>query len=66
MLQLEYSAILSTFIKLPIAIKIVVLCIFEWLFYTCFTVIENRFAIFSTKTAAKTNMGILNQRISDK
>ena len=38
MLQGEHSAILSTFIKLPFVIKIFVLSIFEWLFYTDFTV----------------------------
>ena len=38
MLQVEHSAILSTFIKLPIVIKIFVLSIFEWPFYTGFTV----------------------------
>ena len=38
MLQGEHSAILWTFIKLPIVIKICVLSIFEWLFYTGFTV----------------------------
>ena len=38
MLQREHSAILSTFIKLPFVIKIFVLSIFEWLFYTGFTV----------------------------
>ena len=38
MLQGEHSAILSTFIKLPFAIKIFVLYIFEWPFYTGFTV----------------------------
>ena len=37
-IQGEHSAILSTFIKLPYAIKIFVLSIFEWLFYTGFTV----------------------------
>ena len=37
MLQGEYSAILSTFIKLPFVIKIFVLSIFEWPFYTGFT-----------------------------
>ena len=36
--QGDHSAILSTFIKLPFAIKIRVLCNFEWLFYTGFTV----------------------------
>ena len=39
MLQREHSAILCTFIKLPIVNKIFVLSIFEWLFYTGFTVL---------------------------
>ena len=34
----EHSAILSTFIKLPFIIKIFALSIFEWPFYTGFTV----------------------------
>ena len=38
MLQGEHSAILLTFIKLPFVIKIFVLSIFEWPFYTYFTV----------------------------
>ena len=38
MLQMEHSAILLNFIKLPFVIKIFVLSIFEWLFYTGFTV----------------------------
>ena len=38
MLQREHSAILSSFIKLPIVIKTIVLSIFEWPFYTGFTV----------------------------
>ena len=33
----EHSAILLTFIKLPFVIKIFVLSIFEWPFYTGFT-----------------------------
>ena len=37
-LQGEFSAILLTFIKLPFVIKIFVLSIFEWPFYTGFTV----------------------------
>ena len=41
MLQVEHSAILLTFIKLPFVIKIIVLSIFEWLFYTGFTVFIN-------------------------
>ena len=38
MLQGEYSAILLNFIKLPFVIKIFVLSIFVWPFYTGFTV----------------------------
>ena len=34
MLQGEHSAILLTFIKLPFVIKIFVLFIFEWLFFS--------------------------------
>ena len=34
-----HSAILLTFIRLPFVIKIFVLSFFEWLFYTCFTVL---------------------------
>ena len=41
MLQREHSAILSTFVKLPVVIKIFVLSIFEWPFYTSFTVYAN-------------------------
>ena len=37
MLQVEHSAIFLTCIKLPI-VKIFVLSIFEWLYYTAFTV----------------------------
>ena len=33
MLPLEHSAILSTFIKLPFIIEIIVLSMFEWPFY---------------------------------
>ena len=38
MLQGEHSAMLSAFIKLPFVIKTFVLSIFEWTFYTGFTV----------------------------
>ena len=38
MLQGEHSAIFLTYIKLPFVIKIFVLSIFEWPFYTGFTV----------------------------
>ena len=40
MLQGEHSAILFTFIKLPIVIKIFVLSIFEWPLKTGFTVFQ--------------------------
>ena len=40
MLHGEHSAIFSTFIKLPFVIKIFVLSIFEWPFYTGFTVVN--------------------------
>ena len=39
MLEWGHSAILSTFIKLPFVIKIFVLSIFEWPFYTGLTII---------------------------
>ena len=42
MLQGEHFAILSTFIKLPFVIKIFVLSIFEWPFYTGFTVYQSK------------------------
>ena len=38
--QWGHSAILLTFIKLPFIIKIFVLSIFEWPFYTGFTVLK--------------------------
>ena len=38
--QEEHSAIRSTFIKLHFVIKIFVLSIFEWPFYTGFAVID--------------------------
>ena len=42
MLQGEHPAIVSTFIKLPFVIKIFVLSIFEWPFYTGFTVLTKQ------------------------
>ena len=41
MLQGEHSAILSTFIELPFVIKIFVLSISEWRFYTGFTLLSH-------------------------
>ena len=40
MLQGEHSAIRLTIIKLPFVIKIFILSIFEWPFYTSFTVLN--------------------------
>ena len=45
MLQGEHSAILLTFIKLPFVIKSFVLSIFEWPFYTDFTVLVNKLTV---------------------
>ena len=47
MLQGEHSAILPTCIKLPFVIKIFVLSIFEWPFYTGFTA-EHCFCTYPT------------------
>ena len=49
MLQGELSAILSTFIMLPFLIMIFVLSIFEWPFYTGFTVPINKRTKISVK-----------------
>ena len=51
MLQGEHSAILSTFIKLPLAIKTFILYIIEWPLKTGFTVCEKS---FSKRTGAAT------------
>ena len=48
MLQGKHSAILSIFIKIPFVIKIFVLSVFEWPFYTGFTVPPILYALFST------------------
>ena len=48
MLQGQHSAILSTFIKLPFVIKILMFCLFfEWLFYTGFTVLPKLLCVAS-------------------
>ena len=43
----EHSAILLTFIKLPFVIKIFVLPILEWPFYTGFTVVALKMRFLS-------------------
>ena len=62
MLQKEHSAILLTFIKLPFVIKIFVLSIFEWPFYTGFTVfLKNKIAKRNkTKTFQPEDFYIIN------
>ena len=57
MLQGEHSAILSTCNKLPFVIQIFVLPIFEWLFYTGFTV--NRYGLCVLITIESTSLGNL-------
>ena len=49
MLQREHFATLSTFIKLPFVIKMFVLSIFEWPFYTGFTLIDFVLVIYHNK-----------------
>ena len=41
-----------TFIKLPFVIKIFVLFIFEWLFYTGFTVFKDLFSFYVNMNAS--------------
>ena len=48
MLQGKHSSIFSTFIKLPFVIKIFILSIFEWQFYTGFTVYQYAECVMST------------------
>ena len=43
MLQAEHSAVLLTFIKLPFAMEFFILSIFEWPFYTGFTVYSKKY-----------------------
>ena len=45
MLQGKHPAIPSTFIKLPFVIKIFGLAIFEWPFYTSFTILVIKIAL---------------------
>ena len=53
--QLECS-ILLTFINLPFVIEIFVLSIFEWPFYTGFTVVTLRIYVTSTKITGMVNV----------
>ena len=59
MLQMEHSAILSTFIKLPFVIKIFALLIFEWPLKTSFTVDKAYLFVTSQSTIfSKTNQDV--------
>ena len=58
MLQEEHSAILSAFIKLPFVIKIFVLSIFEWPFYTRFTVTGNPLLLVVLNQNCLTDIGL--------
>ena len=62
MLQGEHSAILLTFIKLPFVIKSFVLSIFEWPFYTGFTV--NPSVVLSVGNCEKLKFVTLNRAFS--
>ena len=64
MLQGEHSAILSIFIKLPFVIKIFVLSIFEWLFYTGLTVLY--FNIKTFLSTYRAHWKWLNETISHR
>ena len=55
MLQGEHSAILSTFMKLPFIFKIFVLSIFEWPFYTGFTVLSVSFQVLQSSRWGRDN-----------
>ena len=55
----EHFAILSTFIKLPVVIKIFALSIFEWPFYTGFTVSQ-----LSIRTLASTFLLVLLLKVN--
>ena len=57
--QGEHSAILSTFIKLPFVIKIIILSMFDWPFYACFTVVF----YFCTCAYLLFNMSHVNKRL---
>ena len=52
MLPLEHSAILLAFIKLPFVIKIFVLSMFEWPFYTGSTVPSIKIYVFKGPVTA--------------
>ena len=65
MLRGVHSAILLTFIKLPFAIKIFVLSIFQLLFYIGFTVVHSKyFRLTSGKKMGhfKKKVGVISRK----
>ena len=58
--QGEHSAILSTFIKRPFVIKIFVLSIFEWPFYTGFTVHERKALVLLYSICVRSSVAIIS------
>ena len=68
LMQVKSIAILSTFIKLPFVIKIFLLSIFEWPFYTGFTVSGFDFLAEWKKIKVKTdkvNLGKINSSLCE-
>ena len=63
MLQGKHSAILLTFIKLPSVIKIIVLSIFEWPFYTGFTVHSNMVFKIMASLGSKDGLSLADRLI---
>ena len=61
MLQREHSAILLTFIKLPIVIKIFVLSIFEWSFYI--VLLYSMEASFNKKMLMNTTTNVFTEKL---
>ena len=60
MRQGEHAAILTTFIKLPLVIKTFVLSIFEWPFYTGFTVQQYCMEMVMQTMEASSEILVLN------
>ena len=65
MLQGEHSAILLTDIKLPFVIKTFVLSIFEWLFYTGFTVVQGHISDSSRSVVSSINSTYLYEPVHE-
>ena len=64
MLQGEHSAKLSTFINLPFAIKIFILSIFEWPFYTGFTELIIKYQLWKVMSGNKSVAAIIHINVT--